>query len=400
MTEGGRGRVLLVHRYFEPDTPPYATILSGVARALAADGFEVSVLTGQPSYNRSAVGHAPKNENVAGVRVRRFAVLDDRRSAVRKVVNLLWFCGRLVGSVREFRRADLVMAATTPPVLVALVCLCLARVAGARFVYHKQDVWPEVAEFQGGSAGFGPRVLRRVDAWTERQSAAVVVLSEDMARTVVERGTPRSAIYVINNFDPWPLAEDRPEFIEDGVLDIVFAGNLGAFQGIEALIELVGLTAGQRDIHWHFFGDGALRESIEKLVPAGGVTYYGHRPAAEVADFVASRADLGVVSLNPGVIRAAYPSKTMTYLRNGCPLLALVEEDSELAVMVRDRELGVVGGIDAVQAVAVRLNQLAERPAELLTARTRAHAAYKTQFSTERQLLAWISLMRGIVAER
>ena len=49
-------------------------------------------------------------------------------------------------------------------------------------------------------------------------------------------------------------------------------------------------------------------------------------------------ADLGVVSLRPGVISSAYPSKTMTYLRHGCPILAFVEPESELATMV-------VGGI-------------------------------------------------------
>lgn len=397
MTEATRRRVLLVHRYFEPDTPPYATMLSRVASDLAARGFEVSVLTGQPSYNRAAVARAAKREVSHGVHIRRWPVLNDRKSMVRKVLNLIWFCARLVGAAREFRRADVVMAATTPPVVVALVCSCLARAGRAHFVYHKQDVWPEVLEFKGGRLTRGFRILRQVDVWIERNASAVVVLSQDMKRTVTARGTAAEKVHVINNFDPWPLPDGRPSFREDGILDVVFAGNLGAFQGIEALVELVELTSAAPGVQWHFFGDGALRPSIEKLVAGGSVAYYGHRPPAEVADFVASRADLGIVSLNPGVIRAAYPSKTMTYLRNGCPLVALVEDDSELAELVRERNIGVVGSVDNVPSVAARLIELAECPSDLLKARGRAMGTYEDHFAMGRQLGAWACLMQGVV---
>jgi colanic acid biosynthesis glycosyl transferase WcaI len=400
VTPAGRGRVLLVHRYFAPDTPPYASILSKIATTLAEDGHDVTVITGQPSYNRSTVASAPAREVVDGVRVIRWPVMDDRRSAARKVANLLWFCSRLVAAFRQFRRADVVMAATTPPVLVALVCSLLARAGGARFVYHKQDVWPEVLEFQGRRSGAWSRLLRRIDAGTEERSDAVVVLSEDMAETVTARGTSPSRIRIINNFDPWPELGDRPEFSADDALDIVFAGTLGAFQGVEALVRLVELTSTRPTIRWHFFGDGALRPLVQRLDDGRRVHVYGHRPPAEVASFVATRADLGVVSLNPGVIRAAFPSKTMTYLRNGCPLLTLVEDDSELARLVRDRQLGVAGGVDQLDEVAADLLELAAHPERLGEARQRAMQAYDELFAMERQLAHWRALATELVDDR
>lgn len=398
MTSAPRGRLLLVHRYFTPDTPPYATILSRIATALADEGYDVTVLTGQPSYNRATVASAPGREVMEGVAVRRWRVIDDRRSSLRKLANLVWFCVRLVASFRAFRRADVVMAATTPPVVVALVCSLLARAAGARFVYHKQDVWPEVLAFQRGDRQ-GPvlRSLRRIDAGTESRSDAVVVLSGDMAKTVEARGTSPSRIRVINNFDPWPLGVECSGFQPDDTLDVVFAGNLGNFQGVEALADLVEVTSTNPRIRWHFFGDGVLRPMVEELAARGGVDYYGHRSPEEVASFVATRADLGVVSLNSGVIRAAYPSKTMTYLRNGCPLLALVEDDTELSVMVSDRGIGVAGGAADIRSVADRLDALALQPESLLAARDGARNAYEELFAMERQLPKWSSLMSEMV---
>jgi hypothetical protein len=82
--------VVLVHRYFYPDTPPYATILRDIAVTLADAGLAVTVLTCQPSYNRAAAFRAPAHEEMApGLRVRRWPVLPDRSSWLAKVANLL-----------------------------------------------------------------------------------------------------------------------------------------------------------------------------------------------------------------------------------------------------------------------------------------------------------------------
>ena len=62
---------------------------------------------------------------------------------------------------------------------------------------------------------------------------------------------------------------------------------------------------------------------------------HGFRPPTSWQTSSRKSRDLGVVCLNRGVINAAYPSKTMAYLRNGCPVLALVEQHSELARMIR-----------------------------------------------------------------
>ena len=55
-------------------------------------------------------------------------------------------------------------------------------------------------------------------------------------------------------------------------------------------------------------------------------------------------ADFAIVSLQRKVVRYAFPSKTMTYLAVGTPVLVMVEGDSELANFVSSNSLGHVVG--------------------------------------------------------
>ena len=207
--------VVLIHRYFHPDTPPYASILREIALGLGAGGHRVTVLTCQPSYNLSVVSQAPARERIApNVEVRRWPVLDDRRSVVRKLVNLVWFCARLVLSVPRLGKVDRVMAASTPPVALARVASWVARAKGAEFVYHHQDIYPEVAVSGGQLAeGARSRTLRNIDARTDKRAARAVVLSEDMAQLITSRGVHRDRIAVINNFDPWRLDPQEGDLV-------------------------------------------------------------------------------------------------------------------------------------------------------------------------------------------
>ncbi len=399
-------RIVLIHRYFWPDTPPYAHILRDIAMRLGETGHDVTVLTCQPSYNRSAVSRTAAREQLApGVEVRRWSVLPDRRFTAVKAINLVLFCARLLIARRRLGKIDVVMAASTPPIGVAKVGQWFAHLSGARFLYHKQDIYPEVVTAPGIlRARRWASLLRWLDSRTDRAADRVVVLSEDMADTVAARGVKPDQIVVINNFDPWALDDPAdgdtvPSNEAGGTFRVVFAGNLGRFQNLETVMAAAIKLRDEEGIAFHFFGDGALRAQLEQQVAIGGfrnVHIHGYRPPAEVAKFLRTQADLGIVSLMPGVIRAAYPSKTLSYLRQGCPVLALVEADSALARTIDVAGAGFHAAPTDPEAVANTVRRLAERPAELLGARRHAADLYREQFSPERQLERWVGLFEDV----
>ena len=392
--------VVLVHRYFHPDTPPYAAILREIALGLGKAGHRVTVLTCQPSYNRQVVARAPARERLApGVEVRRWPVLDDRRSGAKKVLNLAWFCLRLLLALPRLGPVDRVMAASTPPVALARVGSWLARAKGADFVYHHQDIYPEVAVSGGQLAdGLRPRLLRAADARTDRRAATVVVLSEDMAGLIESRGVSPSRISVINNFDPWRLPPHEGDVEPAERLRVAYAGNLGHFQNLDVVFDALCELRDDPRLEFHFVGEGPLRPRLEELVRSERlerVTVHGYQDPERLAAMLRSEVDLGLVTLSAGVIRAAYPSKTMSYLRNGVPILALVEDGSALVRRLADHGAGWGADPERPGALAATLRRLAGDRTAVGVARGRARAMYVEEFSQEIALPKWLEALGG-----
>ena len=397
-----RQHIVLIHRYFYPDTPPYAAILREIALNLGAAGNRVTVLTCQPSYNRSVVSRAPARERLGPlVTVRRWSVLDDRASSARKALNLVWFCLRLALAVPLLGTVDRVMAASTPPVVLARVASWVASVKRAEFVYHHQDIYPEVAVC-GGQLGEGlwTRLVREADARTDRRASRVVVLSGDMSRLIASRGVDPARVAVINNFDPWRLEGAATELVPSERLRVVYAGNLGRFQNLDTVFSTLGELAGNDRLEFHFIGDGPLRGRLEEVVASLGLAHvhvHGYLEPDRLAEVLRCETDVGLVTLTSGVVQAAYPSKTMSYLRNGVPVVALVESGTDLVRQLESYGAGWAAAPGQPGALTNVLARLTNDRAGVTSARGRAREMYACEFSQEVAMPKWRDVLTAEV---
>ena len=237
---------------------------------------------------------------------------------------------------------------------------------GARFVYFLQDIYPEIGLHTNMvKEGALSRLLRSIDTWTLNRSDAVVTLSEDMADVVRARGAAPKRLVVINNFAAVTSeSADRPA--RSGPARFVFAGNIGRFQYLEELVEAFASIDPAVAV-LEFLGEGRAKAGLQRVVAQRGIAtvrFHKALPVASAFEFMRG-CDVGVVSLAPGLIRYAYPSKTFTYLAAGLPLLALVENDSELARETRARHIGLA--VDWREPASRRveaIHELASWPAE------------------------------------
>ena len=140
-------KVLAVHRYYWPDTAPYASILREIVRRWVKDGHDVDVLSSQPSYKPNVVFETRDSQEVIdGATVTRLKLRGSRRSLVR-ILNAVRLCfGNLDGAIK--RRYDVIMISTYPPVLGGCAAL-VAKLTGARFIYHCMDIQPEIGKISG-----------------------------------------------------------------------------------------------------------------------------------------------------------------------------------------------------------------------------------------------------------
>ena len=309
------------------------------------------------------------------------------------------------------RRYDVVVASTFPPVVTGLAGGLGARCAGARFIYHCMDIHPEIGRLSGEF--LNPLIfatLRWLDTLNCRLSARVVVLSGDMRASLLDRPAPPDGarIDIRNNFalpdyDGTPPAS-LPREIEgiglDGrdVFRIVFSGNIGRFQGLEALIDAVTSLPSEVEVELLFVGEGGVRSALEARAArlASGRIHFIGQQSATVANAIVGTADLCVVSLVPRIHCYAFPSKTMTYISLGQPVLVIVEHESELARLVTEEGIGVVtepGDVDGLRRVLLELTSEVKRLSRMREAALRV---YEREYAENRALPYWSRLVTDV----
>ena len=396
-------KIALVHRYFWPDTPPYAVMLRYIAKTLATEGHDVTVYSAQPSYKDIyARKPQPWSESVDGFQVQRLRTLREKGSNIgMRAVAVVGFCLSLF--LRLLRdRPEVIMIATTPPVFGALAVRVVSRIIGASYVYHCQDIYPEVA-VAGGllKKGVVYRLLLAIDRKNCRCAARVIVLSDDMKNALLERGGACDNIVVINNFELRAFDTDTPKIPPEmkrgkGRFRVLFAGNIGRFQGLGTVVEAAHLLADEENIEFVFLGEGAALEDLRRqagTLLGKTIKFFGHQPI-EVARQIIAEAQLCVVSLSPGVFKLAFPSKTMTYLCEGAPILMMVESRSELARMVKESALGIVTKQGDCGEVARQIRELSQSSEKLEGMKKSAKRYAQEYFEIEQVLPKWVALFQ------
>src|SRR5207249_6539348 len=145
-------------------------------------------------------------------------------------------------------------------------------------LFWVQDLWPESLSATG--AVRSQMVLRWV-AWLVRfiyrRCDLVLVQSEGFVPYVTAAGTePNRVAYFPNWAESFyrpvqvgPAAPERAE-IPDG-FRVMFAGNIGAAQSFETILDAADQLKGHPDIHWVVLGDGHQKGWVEEQVIARGL---------------------------------------------------------------------------------------------------------------------------------
>lgn len=412
----GRPHVLLAHRFYFPDVTTYSQMLRIIGEHLEQDGFDVTVFSTQPGYNGVYDGPGlPRRATEAGLSVHRARIPGAGSSLGRLLGGFVYGLLLIAHCLRRRGTYDAISVSTVPPVLMGLCGTVAARLCGAKLVYHCMDLYPEIAVASGLSKeGFVTGIARRLDMITVRAAAKVIVLSDDMAATLSGRGHHNGNVEILNNFTIEDAAQAAPlpaEFArtEERRFRVLFAGNLGRFQGLDTVMN--GFLAAQSanpNLELCFMGAGAMESELRTMAGdevGQSVQFWPHSPLP-VAMAAIADADLALVSLAPGLVQSAFPSKTLMYLEMGTRIMAVVEADSALARLVEDEKVGAVAPVGDHQAFAAALLEEVEQFSTRADAgddgsqdRERAKEAAARLFGRPAVLPNWTALYQHLTLE-
>ena len=173
-----------------------------------------------------------------------------------------------------------------------------------------------------------------------RSASSIAYVSEGMGQELTQRGVPRSKLnYVPVWADEIVATATEPAArstwgVEDDELLILYAGALGASQGLEALLDAINLVRQRVKVTCLIAGSGtaerALREQARNLA-LDTVYFLGQVPQAEMSS-LARAADLHIVALRDFPSSAiTMPSKIQTTLACGKPFIAAIPGDARKA---------------------------------------------------------------------
>lgn len=412
-TSSGSQRILLIHRFFWPDSPPYASLLREIGEYLAASDHHITVLGTQPSYKVEIENESrPYRESLGKLDVRRVRLFRERsRATWLRGINSVLFCWKILWHLLiHGGKYDVVMCSTVPPVITGAATSLGCRLRGCRFLYHAMDIWPEVANLTGQMRkGILYRITRAIDTWTCCSATAVICLSDDMRRTFLARSAKlESTVQVIGNFE-LPAYETETESPQIKTLRkpankfrVLFAGNMGRYQALDSVVRAATLVTNPV-IEFALMGTGAMKETLIRQAEQAGclgdrIVFLPHQ-SVDVAKSLMLDADVSLVTLAKGVSTVAYPSKTLTLLAMGCPLGVMMESDSELSQMVQQHQLGFAVDCDDAEGMAAAISRLADSPAEVEAIRVRVREYAKEHAVSAAILPKWAQLIEKVIAK-
>jgi len=304
-----------------------------LARSLAARDHEVLYLHGgglrAPRGNMQGRPSDPTSLRIATVEIHERLL---SRAGPGRLMQERRYGSALARQVYQYR-ADVVLS--VPSSLDAQrAALVAATGSGAGFVYWLQDFYSQAVErLLGRHVPAAGRLLAapfaRLERDTLRRSDAVIAITDDFVAPLRSWAISRDAVAVIPNWAPLedlrPLAKVNAWSKEHGLTDrqnLVYSGTLGRKHDPGLLL---GLADGLPDASVVVVAEGAGARKLGKAAGTrrNNLTLLPIQPAPRLPEVLAS-ADVLVAILDEDANVFSVPSKVLTYLAAGRPILAAI----------------------------------------------------------------------------
>ncbi len=346
-----------------------------LSRALADRGHHVmhlyckSTLTPRGALKQSASD--PRTFDISAVGL---SEMIPKTSFLRRFKLESEYAHRLLTVCDQFQ-PEVILSANTPSIpAYRLAKWCQRR--GIRLVSWIQDIYG-VAAYRllskqvpviGHAVG---SYFIRLDKWSARHSAALVVISDDFRKIFRGWGIEKSRIHVIHNWAPLEEMPQRPREndwssahqLKPG-MRFVYAGTLAMKHNPALLLELARTLDQPAKGELIVVSEGtgvdwlvaqAAKENINSL------RSMGFQPFEALPDVLGS-ADVLVAILEADAGVFSVPSKVLSYFCAGKPVLLAVPKENLAARIVEQAHAGLVVGPTEVSAFCSAARRFIDSP--------------------------------------
>lgn len=378
--------ILVVTQYFFPEQ----FRINDICIEWVKRGYKVTVLTGIPNYPSGkfypgyGLFRKPK-EIYYGVEIIRIPIIPRGKKTLMLVLNymsfvLSGFCWNLYTRIK----ADYVFIFEVSPMTQALPGIWYAKRKKIPCYIYVQDLWPDNVQIITGITNkYIIGAIGMMVDYIYSRCNKIFSTSNSFVESINNRGVP------LKKIEYWPqYAEDFyrpskkmniPEIPDDGSLNIIFTGNIGAAQGLDILpIVAVLLKKREKKVRFNIVGDGRYKEKLIEIVISNNVqdmfNFISKQHPTRIPQLLAS-CDAALICLTKDPLFAkTIPAKLQSYLACGIPIIA--SADGEISQIIQASNAGVCsssGDIESLTNNIERVLDLSELQRQELALNARSY---------------------------
>jgi glycosyltransferase involved in cell wall biosynthesis len=383
-------KIIYITQHFPPEVGAAQGRAFDMSNNLAKLGHDVQVITAFPNHETNF--HLFKREKKEMVKVlRTFRIKDTKKSAIRRLLNYFSFTFSSFLGGLFIRKADIVYA-TSPQLFQGISGFLLSRIHGAKFVFEVRDLWVDFAEILGQFKNKKLLSLaKKLERFLFQKADLIVVVTNGYKEKLLSLGIPENKIIVIpNGVNPSTIPSSNETFnvkkhynIENKFL-VLYAGNIGAAQGLETIINAAIKLKDNPHFAFMFVGDGVEKVHLKDLANKHNLTnviFVDQLPKQQLVAYYKA-ADIGIVSLkNHPLFSITIPSKIFDYLSMSTPILLGV--DGEAREIVEQLNGGYFFTPENTESFIQSLFKAQENPEKLNEMRTNMKDRLLLRFNRE-----------------
>lgn len=372
-------KILLLSINYSPEPTGFAPHVAAASAYFVLQGHTVTVLTGFPfapywkrwaPYRRKFIAR----ETIDGAQVIRLTHFIPRRAGqmIQRLLMEGSFCllAGLVSVLYLNSPCDVIVYVGAQP-SIAMLAKLLGWLSGVPYVVNINDLAAQAAaDVEMVKLSWLQKILDRFEFSAYRGASGAMVLCESFKDALIAHDYPAERVRIIRSPVDLDLIRPLPEasaFRSEHNLSaddfvVLYSGSMGLKQGLTNVVEAARLLKDKcPSVKWILVGDGELMPALLKQIAeydlAEIVRLLPLRPSGEMSAMFSS-ADLLLLNQLRNMKDTVIPSKLLTYMAAGQPVLAAVNESSEAATLVRNSRGGTIVTPEDPTALAIAVDQL------------------------------------------
>ena len=389
--------------------------VNDVAFELVKRGFDVTVLTAIPDYPKGSFfeGYSlmkRRKEDVNGVHVIRLPIIPrGKGGAIRLVLNYFsyFFCLSIFTFFHSFRnKYDRIFVHLTSPFFIGVCAKKISKRQKIPMIFWTLDLWPESLISAGGISN--PLIIKPQIKMVRKvydQCSKILIGSKGFEKSICEKGDFKDKLVYFPNWAE-DVKEEIPSvfdiksikpFDDNDSFIILFTGNLGEAQKLDAVIEAADFVRENSKIKFVFVGDGRRKKHLENLVKEKGLSetvFFLERYPINAMPVFMKNASVLLFSLkDEPCFNLTVPSKVQFYMSQGKPILAMINGDG--ADLVHEAECGMTVAAGKSKELSEVIRKLsAMENEELSILGMNGLTYYKRNFDKELRMNQIVSLLK------